>query len=303
MSYKIFPAALRECETTPFHRTKGDFVHPKKRPSCLDRIPNDKMNYMVAYEQAGLFVEPCEENSPYMAGYAIFWEEYRHKIVIQGGARTRIEDNVFEVQSIIAPTPQDLDERLATLKMKDAVKVWFYPEDIHTIIQMRPDRQQIYAKLAKGGSRNLTQKVSNRLWGDHRLRAAFRTIVEEELDTLMGIPPQANIEVLEMHFDGPEGKGVVQFERGGYGPYIKVNGRLIALVDLFYLSEMGESEDGSPGFPQICAYPQTEGSEAVAKVRFHDDRVIVLVDSNPDVQREPQNAGELWRLSVKNEGE
>lgn len=306
MSYQILPAAVREYQTDPFHPkrgNKGAFIRPEKCPKLLANIPDDNnLDYLVVYEQAGLCVEPCEENDPYMAGYAVFWTEQRNTITFRDGHRSLAPEQIMEVDSVLASTREALTERLAIVRMNNAANISFHPEDFHPIIKERPDRQQIYAKLAKGGFRNLTQKVSNRMWSDPRLRAAFRAILNEELDALMGLPPQANIKSVEMNFDGPEGKGLVQLERSGYGPYIKVNGRTIALVDLFYLSEMGTPEDGAPGFPQISAYPN-ETDEAIARIRFHEDHVDILVDDSEPNSASYDPGERIWRFSIEAKGE
>lgn len=58
---------------------------------------------------------------------------------------------------------------------------------------------------------------------------------------------QGQIEAALIRFDGPEGKGRIVVERGGYGLYVWVEGydQPLCLVDLFYYSREHHKADAS----------------------------------------------------------
>jgi len=99
--------------------------------------------------------------------------------------------------------------------------------------------------------------------------------------TVMG--PTHNILGTVLNFDGLEGKGQIVVERGSYGAYIWVNGKCLALVDLFTFSpeykkacDPGDDRD----YPQIVFY-QPEEDESLGHVRWLPDRTEIFVEWNP----------------------
>ena len=77
-------------------------------------------------------------------------------------------------------------------------------------------------------------------------------------------------------FDGPEGKGVVEIEEGSYGAYIWVNGKCLALVDLFYLSDAGQ--DIKEPHPALVFYEPDTHEDALGGVHWFHDEIEVYVE-------------------------
>jgi hypothetical protein len=81
------------------------------------------------------------------------------------------------------------------------------------------------------------------------------------------------------NIDGPEGKGKIVIERGANGAYIWVNGKCLAMIDLFYYSDECKSgaRQGDPlDFPQLIFY--AEGDQALGRIRWLDGATQLLVD-------------------------
>ena len=92
------------------------------------------------------------------------------------------------------------------------------------------------------------------------------------------------VEVVTMHFDHEEAKGTIAIERCGYGSYIWVNGKCIAMVDLFHCSDEESEENGGGPYFQIVMYDR-EGDNATAAFKFKKDKSEFV----PDDRTEP-----LW---------
>jgi hypothetical protein len=87
------------------------------------------------------------------------------------------------------------------------------------------------------------------------------------------------IQAVMLDIDGPDGKGKILIERGANGAYIWVNGKCLAMVDLFYYSDECKSgaRQGDPlDFPQLIFY--TEGDEALGRIRWLEGATQLLVD-------------------------
>ncbi len=75
---------------------------------------------------------------------------------------------------------------------------------------------------------------------------------------------------LSMEFNHSEARGIITVEEGAFGAWISVNGKVVAMIDLFYLSESGEGTEFE-GFPQIALF--NGGSDPVAHVMLMGDIV------------------------------
>lgn len=79
-------------------------------------------------------------------------------------------------------------------------------------------------------------------------------------------------------FNGPEGKGVVEIEEGSYGPYIWVNGKCLALVDLFYLSEAERGESERELHPALVLYEPDTHEDAFGGIHWFHDEIKVYIE-------------------------
>jgi hypothetical protein len=62
---------------------------------------------------------------------------------------------------------------------------------------------------------------------------------------------------------------------------IYVNGKCLALVDLFYLMEDGADElDGEEEFAQVVLYTGDDGQDPLAHVRWYENRIEVSLDQS-----------------------
>lgn len=87
------------------------------------------------------------------------------------------------------------------------------------------------------------------------------------------------LQAIMLNIDGPEGKGKIVIERGANGAYIWVNGKCLAMIDLFYYSDECKSgaRQGDPlDFPQLIFY--TESEETLGRIRWLDGATQLLVD-------------------------
>jgi hypothetical protein len=77
---------------------------------------------------------------------------------------------------------------------------------------------------------------------------------------------------LSMEFNHSEAKGIITIEEGTFGAWISVNGKCVAMIDLFYLSESGEGTEFE-GFPQIAIF--NGGDDPVGHVLLMENMVRV----------------------------
>lgn len=85
-------------------------------------------------------------------------------------------------------------------------------------------------------------------------------------------------DAVQLVFDGEEAKGTVLLEAGSYGPTLKVNGRVVGIVDLC------PCVDGEPA--QIIIDNQRfPDDEPLAKIVLAPDDTVVVV--NRDATRLP----------------
>ena len=100
------------------------------------------------------------------------------------------------------------------------------------------------------------------------------------------------VEVVTMHFAHEEAKGTIAIERCGYGSYIWVNGKCIAMVDLFHCSDEESENNGDGPYFQLIMYDR-EGDNATAAFKFKKDKSEFV----PDDRTEP-----LWTFNDYPEG-
>ena len=87
------------------------------------------------------------------------------------------------------------------------------------------------------------------------------------------------VQAVMLDVDEAEGKGKIVIERGANGAYIWVNGKCLAMIDLFYYSDeckSGARPDDPLDFPQVIFY--TDGDEAFGRIRWLDGATQLLVD-------------------------
>jgi hypothetical protein len=93
--------------------------------------------------------------------------------------------------------------------------------------------------------------------------------------------PNGKIGCVLMTFDGPEGEGKIVIERGSYGAYIHINGKCLALADLFYFSRACKEIEDDPGlrdFSQMVLYSSREGDDPLGYVHWWEDKAEILVE-------------------------
>ena len=78
---------------------------------------------------------------------------------------------------------------------------------------------------------------------------------------------------------GPEATGLIEFSPHVYGVNLYVNGRHLALVDLFYLSTAGQSNLPRSGCPQLALYLGEENDSGVVACWHKDSRLTFAVDN------------------------
>lgn len=83
-----------------------------------------------------------------------------------------------------------------------------------------------------------------------------------------------------LNYDGPEAKGVVRIETGYYGPWIYVNDRCVAMIDLFHLTDNGEDEHGK--YPQVVIFADHENDDPVAHAMILEEKVMVRFERHHD---------------------
>ena len=85
-------------------------------------------------------------------------------------------------------------------------------------------------------------------------------------------------EIVVMHFDDDGAKGTIAFQRSGHGVYVWIDGRELAIVDLFHGSpEAGREEPGGGEYPQMVFHDPESGDE-IALFRFKGDRAEFMPD-------------------------
>lgn len=91
---------------------------------------------------------------------------------------------------------------------------------------------------------------------------------------------------LTMEWDEQEAKGRVKIEEGAYGPWISVDGRCVAMIDLFHQTEDGEDEHGR--YPQVVIYNGDDYDDPVCHAMILKDRVRVRFENyNVGVRHDP----------------
>lgn len=83
-------------------------------------------------------------------------------------------------------------------------------------------------------------------------------------------------EGVHLTFDTPESVGEIKVERCGFGAYISVNGKCLALIDLYHLSPSSDEKGDGPGFPQVVIYTGNDGDDSAAHIRWLEDEVRFL---------------------------
>ena len=93
-----------------------------------------------------------------------------------------------------------------------------------------------------------------------------------------------------------EAKGEIKIERAPYGVYISINGKCLAMVDLFYFSDEWKAADrdavgkldvldhGSD-FPQLVIYSGNDNDDPLATVRWLKDKVVVWSDDRDAITK------------------
>jgi hypothetical protein len=123
-------------------------------------------------------------------------------------------------------------------------------------------------------------------------------------------------DVVTYQINEPEARGEIKIERSPYGIYIHVNGKRIAMVDLFYFSPRWKSQaaaDEEPheiedrlkqgsDLPQIVLYIGDEHNDPIAHVRWKDGKVMIESDMPCAMTEAVHGPGEvIQRLTVGEE--
>lgn len=87
-----------------------------------------------------------------------------------------------------------------------------------------------------------------------------------------------------LNYDGPEAKGTVRIETGYYGPWIYVNDRCVAMIDLFHLTDDGGDEHGK--YPQIVIFADHENDDPVAHAMILEGKVMVRFERDNETSRD-----------------
>lgn len=126
------------------------------------------------------------------------------------------------------------------------------------------------------------------------------------------LAPDGRLEAASIAYDHEEAEGTVAFVSEGCGVDVIVNGRSIAYVDLYHLSELGmdsadeEKDEGSRRYPQICLYDLDE-DDALLLARFKKRGLVVVSDdgwgpkpvwSEEEYNRRPESLPEMRRPDI-----
>lgn len=149
------------------------------------------LNVVPRLMERDLWMEPCDEGDAWAVGYALFEVTVRHWTVIGPGLGSREEcQKYFDPLSAIAESPTELIEMLAFVKILTGcspVRRTWSAGDILDILQAHPEKDKIVRKLSQGGARSLAARLRESVEEDPQISAAYKSVVEAELDALAGV--------------------------------------------------------------------------------------------------------------------
>jgi len=120
--------------------------------------------------------------------------------------------------------------------------------------------------------KSMKRKVSSLLPSNEDPQNENERFINEHIGQDAILEGEELTEVVTMAFNHEEARGTIAMERGEYGIWVWVDGKNIALIDLFHNSE---SEDGEK-YTQVAI---NDGqADTAAFVRFKQDRIEFLRD-------------------------